>query len=387
MSDVQQQDYEGPVLSGPAPEPDETNSSALVPMSLAATLTKAEIDQQIATAHAFPRSPARARDMMVSLATMDQRMAEECIYAVPRGGKTIRGESIRFAEIVIGAWGNVRCAARVTHEDRIDRYVEAEAVVHDLETNMGWVSRVRRRIELKKGRKTVDADMVQLAGGAAMSIARRNAILAAVPKPVWARASDAVKSVIRGDQKTLVERRDAAIATFAKAGVTVERVLKALEVAHVDDITLDHLLDMSAMKTAIYSGEATVDQLFPEERAPGPKVETLDDQLKAVANIDPKTGAAKKSDAPAPLTSGGAEAGPPLSTTASASGEAKGQRGPKSARKPSELDRLAAEGDAAAAKGWEAYSEWLNGLAPAEITLLTVAQRAAWAANAKKVAA
>ena len=58
MTDYDPRDEESPVLSGPAPLPEPDNP--LVPVSLVATLTKAEIDQQIATAHQFPRSPATA---------------------------------------------------------------------------------------------------------------------------------------------------------------------------------------------------------------------------------------------------------------------------------------------------------------------------------------
>ena len=143
MTDYDPRDEESPVLSGPAPTEEPDNP--LVPVSLVATLTKAEIDQQIATAHSFPRSPATARDRMIGLATLDDQMAAECIYSVPRGGKQIRGPSIWFAEIVLSCWGNIRCAARVSHEDRIERYVEAEAIVHDLETSVGYVARARRR--------------------------------------------------------------------------------------------------------------------------------------------------------------------------------------------------------------------------------------------------
>ena len=117
MTEYDPRDEETPVLSGPAPTDEPDNP--LVPVSLVATLTRAEIDQQITTAHHHPRSPARARDRMIGLATLDEQMAAECIYSVPRGGKQIRGPSIRFAEIVLSSWGNVRCAARVTHEDRI----------------------------------------------------------------------------------------------------------------------------------------------------------------------------------------------------------------------------------------------------------------------------
>ena len=418
MTDYDPRDQETEVISGPAPTPEPDNP--LVPVSLVATLTKAEIDQQIATAHAYPRSPAQARDRMIGLATLDEQMAAECIYSVPRGGKQIRGPSIRFAEIVLNAWGNVRCAARVSHEDRIERYVEAEAIVHDLETNVGFVVRARRRIELKKGRKSVDPDMIQIAGAAAISVARRNAILGAVPKPVWRKALEAVESVMRGDVKTLVERRDTAIAYFNKAGVPTERILKALEIAHLDDITLDNLVDLNGMRAALRTGESTLDQLFPEERAPGPKPETLTDKLEMLANVDPVTGEitqamqdaynlgtgfvqdgkrippeevlrSGEATAVAPSPDGaGADAKPPsraapvspLDTPADVVNVS--QRAPRKPRQPSAQERLQNEGDAAAAKGTRALHEWWDGLSTDEAAQVSPAEYTAWKEAAKK---
>ena len=383
MSDQRYQDEETPVLTGPAPLPEVENP--LVPVSLAATLTKAEIDQQIATAHAWPRSPARARDTMIGLATLDEKMAEECVYSVPRGGRQIRGPSIRFAEIVLSAWGNVRCAARVTHEDRIERYVEAEALVHDLETNVGYVARARRRIELKKGRKSVDPDMIQIAGAAAISVARRNAILGAIPKTVWRRALESVEAVIRGDQKTLVERRDSAIAYFQKMGVQTERVLKALEVNHLDDITLDHLVDLGGMRAALKTGESTLDQLFPEERAPGPTPTTLEEKLRTISKVDPVTGEITESGAisapPAPDGAGAADT--PPSPVAPVSHDPP-PRAPRAARKPSIDELLQKGGDDAAAKGTRAFDDWMDFLGSDEIARVTAPMEARWREIAKK---
>jgi hypothetical protein len=386
MTDQRYQDEDPPVISGPAPEPEPENQM-LVPMSLAATLTKAEIDQQIATAHAFPRSASVARDRMISLATLDDTMAEECIYSVPRGGKQIRGPSIRFAEIVLNSWGNVRCAARVTHEDRIERYVEAEALVHDLESNVGYVARARRRIELKKGRKTVDPDMVQLAGAAAISVARRNAILGAVPKPVWRRAHEAVEAVIKGDVKTLAERRDVAIAYFNRAGITTERVLKALEVNHVDDITLEHFANLNGMRSALKTGESTLDQLFPEERAPGPTPQTLDDKLKTIAAVDPKTGEIRESVIEEALKEAAVTGqafvkdGQVLKTEEVVAEAPKGgQRGPRGARKASAQERLQAEGDAALAKGRAAFDHWYAELTGDDMGSISVVMADRWRA-------
>ena len=192
----------------------------------------------------------------------------------------------------MSCWGNVRVAARVTIEDRIERFVEAEARRDDLQSNVGYVARARRRVELKRGKKTVDHDMVQIAGAAAISVARRNAILGCVPKPVWRKALEAVEGVIRGDQKTLVERRDAAVSYFNKMGIPTERILAALEgaVKHLDDISLEHLLDLNGMRSALKSGEFSIDSLFPEEKPMGPKPETLEEKLQALSKVDPVTG-------------------------------------------------------------------------------------------------
>src|SRR5450631_3785003 len=73
--------------------------------SLAVSLARAEVDQQITTAHAYPRSIARAVKGIMTLATLDEQTAEECVYALPRGGKAIKGPSIRFAEIIGSQWG------------------------------------------------------------------------------------------------------------------------------------------------------------------------------------------------------------------------------------------------------------------------------------------
>jgi hypothetical protein len=386
MSDQRYPNEETPVLTGPGPEPEVENP--LVPASLATELTKAEFDQQIATAHAYPRSPSKARDRMIGLATLDEQMAEECIYSVPRGGKQIRGPSIRFAEIVLSAWGNVRCAARVTHEDRVERYVEAEALVHDLETNVGYVARARRRIELKRGRKSVDPDMIQLAGAAATSVARRNAILGAIPKTVWRRAQEAVEAVIRGDQKTLVERRDAAFSYFNKMGVPTERILKSLSVNHLDDITLDHLVDLGGMRSSLKSGDATLDQLFPEEVQPGPKPETLEDKLKAISRFDPETGEIKEAIQDAAVTGQGfVQDGQRLAPEAVIEDPPKAaQRAPRAPRKPSIQERIQADGDAAAAKGDRALTEWLDFLNSDEIAHVSVPMERAWRETAQKVA-
>jgi hypothetical protein len=232
-----------------------------VTSSLSVQLQKAEIDQLITTARAYPRSMKRVQSAIMNMATLDEESAEECMYALPRGGKPIKGPSIRFAEILKQSFGNCRAAARVVTVDRAEMYVEAEGVFHDLETNSSTTARVRRRISDRRG-KVFNDDMIIVTGNAACSIAMRNAILAGVPKPLWRRAYETVQATITGDVTTLSENREKALKALAAFGVKPEQIFGALGREGVDDITVDDIGTLRGMYSALKNAEATVEEMF-----------------------------------------------------------------------------------------------------------------------------
>lgn len=229
---------------------------------LAVSLSRAEIDTQIATARSFPRDLQSVQRRLMSLVTLDEETAEECMYALPRGGKPIKGPSIRFAEALKASYGNCRVATRVVHVDRVEKVVIAEGIFHDLETNMATRAEVRRRITNKSGAIFSD-DMIIVTGNAAAKIAERNAVLGGVPKAVWRRAYEAVQDVIVGEVKTLSETREKAVKALAGFGVTPEQVFKAVGVAGIADVTIDHIPVLRGMFAALKNGEATVEEMFP----------------------------------------------------------------------------------------------------------------------------
>lgn len=318
---------------------------------LVSELAKAEIDQQITTARQFPRSVKRASDNILSLATLDAEAAAECIYALPRAGKAITGPSIRLAEIIAGQWGNCRVAARVVDVNRAEKYVEAEGVFHDLETNSATKATVRRRIVDSKGRIYTD-DMIIVTGNAACSIARRNAILAGVPRAVWRRAEDAARSVIKGDVKTLSERREKAMQAFAVYGVTPDQIFAALGVAGDQEITLEHIPILVGMYSALKNGEATVEEMFaPKAAGPGrgfAKVANpLADAPSGNSGPDGAQGEGKSAVEPSPASDPSAAA---TSSAAADGGEGAptSSPAPSSGDIPSSTPDEAGEGDATA---------------------------------------
>ena len=233
---------------------------AEVDATVAVEMSKADLDVQIATAHAFPRSMARAIRAVIELATVDQETATECIYSLPRDGKLIVGPSIRLAELVFQQWGNNRVDAMIVAIDRKEGYVEAQAAYHDLETNSASRAKVRRRIKGKTGRLYTD-DMILVTGNAACSIAKRNAILAGIPRPIWRQAYQKALDVVRGDARTLGERRVVMLREMVALGLTAAQIYALAGVKGEQDITLDHMVKLGGLYNGLKTGDLSLDEL------------------------------------------------------------------------------------------------------------------------------
>lgn len=227
--------------------------------------TRAEVDVQISTAKRYPRTvngPNGARAMAMSMAVASEDVAASCCYTLKRQGKPIKGGSVRLAEIMVQAWGNIRAETRVLQPDALT--IESESVVWDLERNVAVRSAVKRRITNKEGRRYND-DMIVMTGNAAASIAFRNAVFRVIPKTFVNEVYDACESVAVGDIKTLGDRRAKALAYFARFGVNAADVCKKMGRDSVDSLTLDDVAQLKAMAEAVKRGEATIESVFAEE--------------------------------------------------------------------------------------------------------------------------
>ena len=243
------------------PSTDAEEGEILTGVDAATSLAvaKGEIDQQITTAKKFPRSIKQFIDTATELATLDEETAEECIYALPRDGRTIEGPSARFAEILAYAWGNCRAGARTIGEDH--DFVKSQGTFYDLEKNVGIQFEVSRRITDKRGNR-YKPDMIGTTANAAGSIALRNAVLKGIPKAFWKKAYQRARGVVAGDFKTLANRRAEAFKQFAVFGVTPDKIFALLQIRGVEDVTLDHMVTLKGILTAIKEGDTTPEQVF-----------------------------------------------------------------------------------------------------------------------------
>ncbi len=224
-------------------------------------MMRAEIDMQISTAHAYPRSLTKVARNVTELVTMSKETAGSCIYSLPRGGKAIVGPSIRLAEILFSQWGNCTGGSRTVEVNRVEGYIEAEGIFHDLETNSKTVKRVRRSIKNRNGGTYTD-DMIIVTANAAGSIAFRNATLAGVPRSIWGEAYAMAEHTIKGDVKTLPERRDAGMKAMAAFGLSSEDVCKILGVEGLRDIGIDELVVIGGYHNALKDGEVEAEKLL-----------------------------------------------------------------------------------------------------------------------------
>jgi len=273
----------------------ESDESMVViggPMDLSPAV-RAEIDIQISTAKAYPRSLKAFKQQALDMATFDEETASGCFYVLKRGDTPIEGPSARLAEIVLSAWGNVRADARIIGAD--DKEITAEAMTWDLEKNVAIRVQVKRRITNKYGKRYSD-DMITMTGNAACSIALRNSVFKVIPMVYTKSVYRAARLVAIGDISTLEAKRSEAVAYFGKMGITPDRVLAAIEKESIEDVGLEDVAILKGLATALRDGDANIDETFPspvkgkEKKSDGPPVIT-EDQRKEIAEAAKKSGA------------------------------------------------------------------------------------------------
>lgn len=261
-------------------------------------INRAEVDIQISTAKQYPRDLNVTLNKIATYATMDKETAEDCFYVLRRKDKdgqvnVIEGLSVRMAEIIAGAWGNLRVQTRIIGND--GRMITAQAICHDLETNFAVSKEVKRRITDKNGR-TFSEDMQVVTGNAAASIAFRNAVLAVIPKAVTKKVINEVRKVALGQSIDLEQSRQNVIAYFAKLGVSQEQIFRYLDVKSIEGIDKQMIFELRATANAIKEGTTTVKETFiiPEIEAKQEataRKKTTTAQEKAAAAMAMATGA------------------------------------------------------------------------------------------------
>lgn len=234
-------------------------------------LTRGEIDVQISTAHKFPRSLAQFQSRAIAMVSMDEETAESCIYRRPVGkeGGTMKyaeGLSVRMAEIVAACYGNIRYGSQIVTQT--PEQVIARGFAHDLETNTASTSECVEST-LKRDKTPMDERMRVVIAKAALAKAGRDALFKVVPKALCKRIEAEARRIIAGDSKPLSVRIASVEAWVKKLPFEASRVWTALGVAGPAELTDEHLVTLTGLRTALKDNEITLDEAFPMVIATG----------------------------------------------------------------------------------------------------------------------
>lgn len=225
-------------------------------------IERANVDSQIATAKQYPRNLKRAIDNSIAMATMDAQTAQQCGYALPRGGKPITGPSVHLAKLIVSNWGNIRAEAKVVQIT--DRQVVSRGTCWDLENNVATAFEVRRSIVGKYGRFT--DDMITVTGNAANAIAYRNAVFSVIPKAVTDKVYQAAQRCITGDlsdEDKLLKRRKMCVDYFKNDwDVSEEEVVKLCGKQTINQIGASEIALLLGVAQSLKDGDTTIDEIM-----------------------------------------------------------------------------------------------------------------------------
>lgn len=241
-----------------------------------------ELDIQISTAKAYPRSVHKSIQEAVDQATSDEETAESCFYILKRknsnedGSKPIEGPSIRLAEIFASCWGNIHVASRVTENN--GKIVKAEAIAWDLEKNVQMRGEAIRRITYSSG-KTYTEDMQIVTANAAQAIAVRNALFKVIPKSYVNRVLVAAKKAAVGDQKSLKDRAQRLLDRFEKIGIDKQKIFSFLGKNKREEFTPEDIETLIGIGTSIREGILSIDNAFSMEEEKLKKPVELTEEL------------------------------------------------------------------------------------------------------------
>jgi len=242
------------------------NQNQVSSVEIINAVSRAEVDIQIATAKQYPRQIDKVLRTIEMYATLDKETAEDCFYTLRRGkgddSTIIEGVSVRMAEIIAGAWGNLRVQTRIIGND--GRTVTVQGICHDLETNLAVSVEVKRRITDKYG-KTFSDDMQVVTGNAASAIAFRNAVLKVVPKAVTKNILERIKQVAMGKSLELDKSRQNIVKYFSKLDVNEEMLCKYLMIDGIMSITQENVFELRGLANAIKEGTTSVKESFSDE--------------------------------------------------------------------------------------------------------------------------
>lgn len=221
----------------------------------------AEIQAAILMAKHAPRNESQCFINIIE-ACKRPMLAESAQYTYPRGGQLVKGPSIRLAEVLARAWGNVRVGITITTQDS-DK-TEARAYAFDMQTNymidQDFVVPHKRTTKKGVTKLTDERDIRELVQNIG-SRYLRGCILRLIPGDVVESALEQVEKTLLSSDVPLSEQIKKMVVAFDEIGVKVEHLEARL--GHNLDATIPaEIVTLKSIYRSIKDGMADRSQFF-----------------------------------------------------------------------------------------------------------------------------
>ena len=237
----------------------------------------AEVQAAYVIAKKFPRDQ-NAAYMSIIEACKRPFLAEQSMYAYPRGGSLVKGPSIRLAEMLAQNWGNLDCGVKEISQSNGVSVAEAYAIDLQTNTRITKVFHVPHKRDTKKGSvKLTDArDIYELVANQG---ARRlhACILGIIPGDVIEAAVERCSRTLESSEIPITEQIRKMVVAFDEIGVKVEHLEKRL--GHNLDATIpQEIVTLKSIYKSIKDGMAGREDFFdfPAPKAIDAKVELME---------------------------------------------------------------------------------------------------------------
>lgn len=225
------------------------------------TRAVAEVQAAYVIAKKFPRDD-NASYMRIMKSCERPFLAEQAMYAYPRGGQLVTGPSIRLAEAMAQAWGNIDCGIREVSQ--ADGMSVAEAYAIDLETNTRITKTfyVPHTRDTKQGKKrlTDSRDIYELVANQG-SRRLRACILGIIPGDVIDAAVLRCGKTLESSDVPMEDQIRKLVLAFDEIGVKTDHLEKRL--GHKLDATIpQEIVTLRGIYKSIKDGMADRSQFF-----------------------------------------------------------------------------------------------------------------------------
>lgn len=221
----------------------------------------AEVQAAMAIAKRFPRDPREAMDRILNACTRPT-LAEKALYSYSRGGTDITGPSIRLAEAMAQAWGNMQIGIRELSQENGTSTVEAFAWDIETNTRQSKVFQVSHIRHTKQGSKLL-TDPRDIYENVANNGARRlrACILGIIPGDVTEAAVMQCEETATVSADVSPEGIKVMLKTFAEIGVTKDQIEAKIQ-SHIGAIRPAQKVNLKKIYNSIRDGMSKPEDWF-----------------------------------------------------------------------------------------------------------------------------